>query len=122
MDHLRIFLNLNQDRGDGSAFGDRHGSYVFLVLNAGDQATATGLLDQFQVSQGLSWDQKYASERSFTLQLVHMILAIFLLTAFLVAACVVVGVLFFLSGGWRRSFSPIRNGGEPMKTSLFALT
>jgi hypothetical protein len=118
---LKDLLNLNQVRGDGSAFGDRHGSYVFLVLNAGDQATATGLLDQFQVSQGLSWDQKYTSERSFTLQLVHMILAIFLLTAFLVAACVIVGVLFFLSRRLAAKFFPDSQWGRTDEDQLIRL-
>jgi hypothetical protein len=118
---LKDLLNLNQARGDGSAFGDRHGSYVFLVLSAGDQATATGLLNQFQVSQGLSWDQKYTSERSFTLQLVHMILAIFLLTAFLVAACVVVGVLFFLSRRLAAKFFPDSQWGRTDEDQLIRL-
>lgn len=118
---LKDFLSLNQDRGEGSVYGERHGSYVFLALNAGNQATATSLLDLFQVTQGLSWDQKYTSERSFTLQLVHMILAIFLLTAFLVAACVVVGVLFFLSRRFAAKFFPDSQWGRTDEDQLIRL-
>ena len=118
---LKNFLNLNQDRGEDSAYGERHGSYVFLVLNAGNQATATGLLKQFQVTQGLSWDQKYTSERSFTLQLIHMILAIFLLTAFLISSCVVVGVLFFLSRRFAAKFFPDSQWGRTDEDQLIRL-
>jgi len=118
---LKDLLSLNQDRGEDSVYGDRHGSYVFLVLQAGNQTTATGLLDQFQVTQGLSWDQKYVSERSFTLQLVHMMLSIFLLTAFLIAVCVLVGVLFFLSKRFAAKFFPDSQWGRTDEDQLIRL-
>lgn len=118
---LTNFLGLNRvDRG-ASAFGVRRGSYVFLALNAGDQQTADGLLGLFQVTQGVSWDQKYVSERSFTLQLVHMMLAIFLLTAFLIAACVVVGLLFFFSKRLAAKFFPDSQWGRTDEDQLIRL-
>jgi hypothetical protein len=49
---LKNFLGLNQDHGVFSAYGRRNGSYVFLVLNAGNEQTATALMDQFQVIEG----------------------------------------------------------------------
>jgi hypothetical protein len=94
---------------------------VFLVLNGSDPGTAVALMDQFQVTQGISWDQKYVSERSFTLQLVHMILAIFLLTAFLIGACVVVGVLFFLSRRAAAKFFPDSQWGRTDDDQLIRL-
>ena len=103
---LTNFLGLNRDHGEDSVYGRRHGSYVFLVLNAGNAGTASALMDQFQVTEGVSWDQRILTERSFTLQLVHMILAIFLLTAILIGACVVAGVLFFLSRRFAAKFFP----------------
>lgn len=118
---LRNFLGLNQDRGSTSTYGRRQGSYVFLVLNGTDPGTAVALMDQFQVTQGISWDQKYVSERSFTLQLVHMILAIFLLTAFLIGACVVVGVLFFLSRRGAAKFFPDSQWGRTDDDQLIRL-
>ena len=118
---LTNFMGLNQDRGEASAYGIRHGSYVFLVLNGGNQETASGLMDLFQVTQGVSWDQKYTSERTFTVQLVHMILAIFLLTAFLIAACVVVGVLFFFSRRFAARFFPNSQWGRTDDDQLIRL-
>lgn len=94
---LTDFLGLNQDRGENSVYGRREDSYVFLVLNVGNSQSANLLLDQFRVTQSVSWDQKYNSERTFTLQLVYMILSILLLTAFLVGGCVIAGVLFYYS-------------------------
>jgi hypothetical protein len=118
---LTNFLQLNKDQGPASIYGVRHGSYVFLALNAGSQETATSLLDLFQVTQGVSWDQKYVTERSFTLQLVHMVLAIFLLTAFLIAACVLVGVLFFLSRRLAAKFFPDSQWGRTDDDQLIRL-
>ncbi len=115
------FLGLNRlDRG-ASAFGVRRGSYVFLALNAGDQETANRLLNLFQVTQGVSWDQKYVSERTFTLQLVHMFFAIFLLTAFLIGACVAVGLLFFLSKRLAAKFFPESQWGRTDDDQLIRL-
>lgn len=118
---LKDFLSLNQDQGEASTYGVRHGSYVFLVLNGGNREAASGLMDMFQVTQGVSWDQKYTSERTFTVQLVHMILAIFLLTAFLIAACVVVGVLFFFSRRFAARFFPNSQWGRTDDDQLIRL-
>ena len=103
---LKDLLRLNQDHGDDSVYGRRQGSYVFLALNTGNAGAASALMDQFQVTQGVSWDQKYSSERTFTMQLVHMILAILLLTALLIGACLVAGILFFLSRRIAAKFFP----------------
>jgi hypothetical protein len=118
---LKNFLGLNEDRGDSSTYGRRNGSYVFVVLNAGNEATASALMDQFQVTDGVSWDQKYVSERSFTMQLVHMMLAIFLLTAILLGACVGAGVLFFLSRRIAAKFFPNSQWGHADEDQLIRL-
>ena len=95
---LTSFLGLNQDRGENSVYGRRQGSYVFLVLNAENRGGASALMNQFQVTRGVSWDERYPqSERAFTLQLIRMLLSIFVLSAFLIGTCVAGGVLFFLS-------------------------
>jgi len=114
---LKNFLGLNQDHGVFSAYGRRNGSYVFLVLNAGNEQTATALMDQFQVIEGVSWDQKYVSERSFTLQLVHMMLAIFLLTAILLDHALLRASSFSFRAELRQSSSRARNGDVPMRTN-----
>ena len=69
----------------------------------------------------MSWDQKYNSERAFTLQLVHMILAIMLLTAMLIGACVVAGVLFFLSRRVAAKFFPDSQWGRTDEDQLIRL-
>ena len=117
---LTNFLGLNQDRGEDSAYGRRRGSYVFLVLHAGN-AEAAALLDRFQVTEGVSWDQRYVSERTFTLELIHMILAIFLLTAILIGACIVAGVLFFLSRRFAAKFFPASQWGRTDEDQLIRL-
>ena len=118
---LTDFLRLNQDRGEESVYGSRHGSYVFLALNAGNAAAASALMNQFQVIEGVSWDQKYTSERSFTMQLVHMILAILLLTAILIGACVAAGILFYLSRRFAAKFFPESQWGHSDEDQLIRL-
>jgi len=118
---LTNFLGLNLDHGADSVYGRRHRSYVFLVLNAGNVETASALMDQFQVTASVSWDQPSNPERTFTLQLVHMILAILLLTAFLIGACILAGVLFFLSRRIAAKFFPESPWGRPDEDQLIRL-
>ena len=118
---LKNFLGLNQDHGETSVYGTRRGSYVFLVLHAGSEGTATALMNQFQVTEGVTWDQRYITEASFTRQLVHMILAIFLLTTFLIGACIVAGVLFFLSRRIAAKFFPESSWGHTDEDQLIRL-
>jgi hypothetical protein len=94
---------------------------VFLVLAAGNAGTASALMDQFQVTEGVSWDQRYNSERSFTMQLVHMILAIMLLTVLLIGACVLAGVFFFLSRRFAARFFPNSQWGHSDDDQLIRL-
>jgi hypothetical protein len=118
---LRDFLGLNHDRGEDSTYGRREGAYVFLVWKAPSPQAASALLDQFKVAESVSWDQKYTSERTFTLELVHMILAILLLTLLLVGACVVAGVLFFLSKRFAARFFPQSQWGRSDEDQLIRL-
>ena len=118
---LTHFLSLNQDHGPGSIYGRRRGSYIFLALNTANASNGSELLNRFDVTQGVSWDQKYTSERSFTMQLVHMILAILLLTAVLIGACVVAGVLFFLSRRFAAKFFPESQWGHSDEDQLIRL-
>lgn len=94
---MSSLLGLNREQGEDSAFGKRHGSYIFLVLHAGKRETATALMNLFDVTQGISWDQKYVSERTFTVQLVHMIISIIILTIVIIGFGVLAGVMLYLS-------------------------
>jgi hypothetical protein len=118
---LTNFLGLNRDHGEDSIYGRRDGSYVFLVLNAGNAGTASALMDQFKVTKGVSWDQRYVSERSFTMDLVHMILAILLLTAIIIGSGIVAGVLFFLSRRIAAKFFPNSQWGHTDEDQLIRL-
>lgn len=118
---LTDLLQLNRDQGARSIYGRRQGSYLFLVLSAGNSQTAAALMNDFQVTQSVSWDQKYNSERTFTLQLIHMILAILELAALLVAACVLAGILFFLSKRFAAKFFPGSQWGRADEEQLIRL-
>ena len=118
---LTKFLALNQELGADTLYGRRRGSFVFLVLHAGNSETASLLMDQFRVTEGVSWNERYITERSFTLQLVHMILAILILTAFLIAGCLAAGIIFFLSRRVAARFFPDSQWGHPDDDQIIRL-
>jgi len=118
---LTDILKLNQNEGANSIYGKRHGSYVFLVLNPPNAESASALLGRFQVTEGVNWDQKYQTEKTFTLEVVHMILAIFLLTGILICACMVSGILFFLSRRLAAKFFPQWQWGRTDEDQLIRL-
>jgi hypothetical protein len=118
---LTNFLGINQDRGADSIYGRRRGSFVFLVLGAGNAQTATLLMHQLRVAEGLTWDQRYQTERSFTLDLIRMILAIIILAAILIALCVLAGIIFFLSRRLAARFFPDWQWGHPDEDQLIRL-
>ena len=94
---MMSFLAVNQDRGPGSVFGRREGSYLFLVLRASSPAVATNLLDQFKVARQVSWDERYPGDKPLTLQVLELILANILLILILVGVCLLGGLLLYLS-------------------------
>ena len=118
---LTNLLGLNQDRGADSIYGRRRGSFLFLVLDAGNSKNASSLLEQFQIAQGVSWDERYPGDKPFTVQLVQMILAILFLTAILIGACVMAGVIFFLSRRLAAKFFPNWQWGHPDEDQLIRL-
>jgi hypothetical protein len=117
---LTNFLGLNRDHGEGSVYGRRRSSYVFLVLNAGNAGTASALMDECDVTASVSWNQP-SSQTSFTLQVVRMILAILLLTAYLIGGCIIGGVLFFLSRRFAAKFFPESSWGHPDEDQFIRL-
>ena len=118
---MSSMLGVNQDRGVESIYGRRHTSFVFLVLSAGNFDTANGLMDQFKVAQGVSWDKHYPGSKPFTVQLVQMFLAIIMLTAMLIVGAVLAGVAFFLSRRFARKFFPESQWGRSDDDQLVRL-
>ncbi len=118
---LSHFLALNQDRGDDSIYGKRQHSFIFLVLNGHDAPTADALINQLQVDSSVSWDQPPNPQRTFTLQVVHMILGILILTGYLIGACLIAGVAFYLSKRIALKYFPESSWGHTDDDQLIRL-
>jgi hypothetical protein len=118
---MSSMLGLNQDRGADSIYGRRQTSYVFMVLGADRSETAKGLMDQFNVEQGVSWDEHYPGKKPFTVQLYQMFVAIFILTASLIGGAIVAGVIFFLSRRFAKKFFPESQWGRSDDDQLIRL-
>jgi hypothetical protein len=101
---LESSLHLNQNHGRDSYYGTRQGTLILLVLNSPSRAVANGLLNEFKVSQQVSWDQRYPDQEPVVVQMAKLVLGNMLLVLILVIFAVVGGVLVFvfkrLSAKW----------------------
>jgi len=93
---MESFLGINQERGAESIYGRRSGSIVILVLRSGSATTAKRLMDQFQITASVSWNEPYPGAKSFTLQVMELVLANLLLSFFIAGFGVGGGILVFL--------------------------
>ncbi|HEV2494174.1 MAG TPA: DUF6599 family protein [Terriglobia bacterium] len=114
-------LGLNKERGAESVYGKRTGSFVFLAINAGSKTSGTKLLDQFNVAEQVSWDQRYPGKKSITLQMLELILANLGLVALLISAAVLGGSLIALSKRLARKWFPSSEWGSPEGERLITL-
>jgi hypothetical protein len=114
-------LGLNQDRGSNTLYGRREGSFIFLALKASNKAAATKSLDQFNVTQQLSWDEKYPGDKTIGRQLFELIMGNVFLTVFLAGAGIAGGVLIVLSRRVTARFFPDWQWGHPEADRLIRL-
>jgi uncharacterized protein DUF6599 len=96
---------LRMNEGDASIFGNRKGSFVFLTFNA-DAKSAARILDQFNVSERVSWDQKYPGKKSPALQMLEIIVSNLILVFVLVGFSVVGGIAIVLAKRLARKWFP----------------
>jgi hypothetical protein len=90
-------LRLNQDRGRESSYGTRLGALILVVLNSPSRLVANALLNEFKVSQQVSWDQRYPSQQPVVVQMAQLVLGNMMLVLILVIFAVVGGVLVFVA-------------------------
>jgi hypothetical protein len=118
---MEKLLEVNQERGIGSIYGRRQGSFVFLVLNSDSAAHAGNLLDEFKVTGHISWDERYPGVQPLTLQLLKLILANVLLVVIVVGLAVAAGVLIVLSRRVTAKWFPHSSWGHPDEETIIRL-
>jgi hypothetical protein len=114
-------LGLNQDRGANSLYARREGSFIFLALKTNNKADATKFLDQFNVNEQLSWDEKYPGDKTIGRQLFELIMGNVFLTLVLSGAGIAGGVLIVLSRRVTARFFPAWEWGHPEMDRLIRL-
>jgi len=114
-------LGLNQDRGGNTLYARREGSFIFLALKASNKTAATMLLDQFKVTEQLSWDEKYPGDKTIGLQLFELIMGNVLLTLLLAGGGLAGGVLIVLSRRVTARYFPASPWGHPEADRLIRL-
>jgi hypothetical protein len=114
-------LGLNQDRGANSLYARREGSFIFLALRANNKAAATKLLDQFNVKEQLSWDERYPGDKTIGRQLFELIMGNVVLTLLLAGGGIAGGVLIVLSRRVTARFFPAWQWGHPEADRLIRL-
>jgi hypothetical protein len=118
---MESFLGINQERGGESIYGRRSGSFVILVLKSGSATAAKQLMDQFQITSNVSWDERYPGAKSFTLQVVELVLANLLLSFMIAGFGLGGGVLIFLSRRVIRRFFPRWEWADPNHETIIRL-
>jgi len=111
---------LRMNEGDASIFGNRKGSFVFLTFNT-DAKSAAQILDQFNVSERVSWDQKYPGNKPVALQMLEIIVSNLILVFVLVGSSVVGGIAIVLAKRLVRKWFPDSAGGSPDGEGLVVL-
>jgi hypothetical protein len=114
-------LGLNQEHGANTLYARREGSFIFLALKASNKAAATKLLDQFNVRQQLSWDEKYPGDKTIGRQLFELIMGNVFLTLVLAGGGIAGGVLIVLSQRFTARFFPDWQWGHPEADRLIRL-
>ena len=94
---MESVLAINQDRGHDSIYGRRKGSIVLLVLDAGETSIAQNLMDQFQITSNVSWNEAAPKQTKFIIEVVQLVLANILLSFIIAGFSVGGGVLIYLS-------------------------
>jgi len=89
-------FRLNQDRGAESVYGTRRGAFILVVLNSPSRVKAKTLLDEFNVSQQVSWDQRPPEQESIVVQMAKLVLGNMLLVLILVGFALGGGALMFV--------------------------
>ena len=91
------------------------------LCNADNQADATKLLDQFKVTDQLSWDEKYPGDKTVGRQFFELILGNVLLSLGLAGAGVAGGLLLVFSRRVAARFFPTWQWGHPEGDHLIRL-
>jgi hypothetical protein len=114
-------LGLNQDLGPNSLYARREGSFILLALNASNKAAATKFLDQFDVKQQLSWDERYPGDKTIGRQLFELIMGNVFLTLVLAGGGIAGGLLIVLSRRVTAKIFPAWEWGHPETDRLIRL-
>ncbi len=118
---MESFLGVNQERGAGSIYGRRTGSFVILVLKSGSATAAKQLMDQFQITSNVSWNERYPGAKSFTLQVIDLVLANLLLSFIIAGFGLGGGILIFLSRRAATKLFPRWEWADPNHETIIRL-
>jgi hypothetical protein len=89
-------LHLNQGHGAETSYGTRQGALILVVQKSPSRTAAYALLNEFKVSQQVSWDQRYPTQEPVVVQMAKLVLGNMLLVLILVIFAVVGGVMVFV--------------------------
>ena len=118
---MESFLGINQERGQETIYGRRRGSFVILVLNPSSTRVATELIDRFQVTSNLSWNERYPGAKSFTLQVIELVLANLLLSFIIAGFGVGGGIIVFLCRRAAARWLPQWEWADPDRETIIRL-
>ena len=122
-------LRLNQDRGaepradgvSGSVYGTRRGAFILVVLNSPSRVSTNKLLDEFNVSQQVSWDQRPPDQEPIVVQVAKLVLGNMLLVLILVGFALGGGTLVFVFKRLTARWFPGSSWAQPDEGYIISL-
>jgi len=118
---IQKLMAIDNPQGPEKVFGKRSGSFVILVLDASSRTIAQNVLKQFTSSQEVTWNERYPGDESMVIQVVRLVLANLLLTAFLGSFGIFGGLVFFGSKKLARKWFPNSTWGQPDDSTIIRL-
>jgi hypothetical protein len=103
---MESILELNQERGAGSVYGKRLGSFMIIVLGANSAESAKTLTDAFAISGRIVPNERYPGDKPITIQMMELIVNNLLFAMILAGAAIGGGLLVFVSKRVARKFFP----------------
>ncbi len=114
-------LQVNQPKGSQSVYGKSTGSYVILVFDATSQTSATKVLNLFNSTGYVTWNQRYEGDEPIVIQMVRFVLANIIFSFILIGFALMGGLLFFGSKVAARKWFPNSAWGQPEGNTIIKL-
>lgn len=118
---MEKLLEVNKGQGATPIYGKLTGSFVILVLDADSAKSATRVLDRFNATGYVTFNQRYPGDTPLVFEVVQFVLANLIFTFILAGFALFAGIAFFGSKYAARKWFPQSSWGQPDDATIIRL-